>query len=756
MHRCLMRSILDSLTCLALIVLVARCDATIGAEVDLADAASNRTTPAATAGDAPTPKRPGRLILEDPTKPLDPRRQRTEAEEDRIEAISLFAAGRMLHQQQKHAEALRLYQRALRYDPKSAAIVRAIVPLAYRLKRHAEAVRYALKMAELEDVDPLLLRRLGVYLTDKGDWAGAVKLYEKAIRARSGAKETAADVLLRMEMGRLYHLVEDYDQAAECFDRVLHAIDRPKEFGIDDKVKRVLLGEEGATYALFGECYLHANRLGKAEAVLKKSHEVSPNKGRLHFRLAQVEKLRGNPEKALENLQVSLDERLATEGTVPYELLVELLEALGRSEELLPRLQEVYDHDPANVPLRYFLAGQYLEAEKFDKAELLYLAAVKKSPTLTGYRSLIEIYRKTDRPVGLLMTIGEAVEKTGMLETLGKEAETISGDARLMGTLIESARRKYESKPDELDYGVRLAMALLAIESKRIEVGAEFFELALEADPEKAAETLLAWGISLLLNEHETEAAEVFQRGIDERALPDDNPAFYFYLAGALAMDERHDEALAAAAKAVKVKEDSARFHGRVCWVLYHAKRLEKATGAYRKLVEKFDADHKSSETRQVLRDARLVLSNLCVLRDDLVEAEELLEQVLDEFPDDVGAANDLGYLWADQNKHLQRALKMVRHAVDAEPDNAAYRDSLGWVYYRLGRYEEAVAELEKASAGDKDDPDAVIFDHLGDAYLKVKQIDKAKDAWQRAVEAFKKQEEPEKAKAVRQKIKQN
>ncbi len=77
---------------------------------------------------------------------------------------------------------------------------------------------------------------------------------------------------------------------------------------------------------------------------------------------------------------------------------------------------------------------------------------------------------------------------------------------------------------------------------------------------------------------------------------------------------------------------------------------------------------------------------------------------------------NDLGYLWADENRHLSRAMKMIRKAVEAEPDNGAYRDSLGWVLYRLGRYEEAIAELEKAA---ERQPDGVIFDHLGDAYRK-------------------------------------
>ena len=82
-----------------------------------------------------------------------------------------------------------------------------------------------------------------------------------------------------------------------------------------------------------------------------------------------------------------------------------------------------------------------------------------------------------------------------------------------------------------------------------------------------------------------------------------------------------------------------------------------------------------------------------------------------------------MGYLWADQGTHLERALKMIRTAVAAEPDNAAYRDSLGWVFYRLGRYPEAVAELEKAAAKE---PAAEVLDHLGDARLKAGQREKA------------------------------
>jgi tetratricopeptide (TPR) repeat protein len=222
-------------------------------------------------------------------------------------------------------------------------------------------------------------------------------------------------------------------------------------------------------------------------------------------------------------------------------------------------------------------------------------------------------------------------------------------------------------------------------------------------------------------------------------------------LAGALAMAKRYDEALAAAEICAKKNKDSARYRARPAWVLYVAKRYDAARKAYRKVLDAFDADHDSTETRDAMREARFALSNIAVALDDVPQSEEWLEQVLDEFPDDAGASNDLGYLWADENKHLQMAERMIRKAMAAEPDNLAYRDSMGWVLFRLGKYPEALVELEKAAAGQK--PDAAVLDHLGDVYQKLNQRDKAVASWRKAAETFRRDKEPKKAETVEQKM---
>jgi tetratricopeptide (TPR) repeat protein len=697
-----------------------------------------------------TPLVPGPLILDDRPELLVPKQPRTEADRDRIEAVTLFSTGRMHEQREEYADALRCYQRALRYDPQASAIARAIVPVAVQLNRSAEAVDYALKAVGLEETDPLLLHHLGIYLMQEGDWARAVTLYERALAARAKGKETAGDVILCMDLGRLYQATEKYKEAAECFARVMHALDHPDESAIDDRIKKTLLGEPGPTYQLLGECFLLADRPEEALAAFQKADQAVPDKALQQFNLARLYAKTGKPAEALEALEASFAAHLTDEGIEPYEALAAVLARLDKKDELIGRLEKLRVDQPDNLALGYFLATQYRTAGQSDKAESLFLDVFKSKPLLS-YHALAEMYQQGKRFDALLAVTGEALEKTSVLETLGAEEQTISGDAETMRGLVEAARAKMKSDPEKFGYGMRLAVALLALEAKQYETAGEFFELALATKPKQAAEVLLVWGVGLLTGERAAESIKVFQRGIDEKALPDDNPAFYFYLAGALAVEKQTDEALAAARKAAEKKPDSARFRGRAAWVLYYAKRYDEALKAYGDLVREFDADYTSVENRDVLREARLMLSNLCVVQGDVPQAEEWLEQVLDEFPDDVGAQNDLGYLWADENKNLARAQRMIQRAVDADPDNTAYRDSLGWVLFHLDKCPEAVVELEKAAAGKK--PDGVILDHLGDVYLKANRRDKAAEAWRKAAEVFRGEKDVEKAEAVEKKI---
>lgn len=94
------------------------------------------------------------------------------------------------------------------------------------------------------------------------------------------------------------------------------------------------------------------------------------------------------------------------------------------------------------------------------------------------------------------------------------------------------------------------------------------------------------------------------------------------------------------------------------------------------------------------------------------VQAVEHLERALSARPDDVGLANDAAYAYAEAGIELDRAEKLVRTAVLAEPDNASFLDTLGWVLCRRGETEAGLAQLEAAVAA-LDGPDEEIEGHL-------------------------------------------
>ncbi|MEX2140714.1 MAG: tetratricopeptide repeat protein [Pirellulales bacterium] len=697
----------------------------------------------------------GPIELDDVPAPLNQDEPRSEAHRDRLDAVSMFAAGRMLEQRQELPQALRRYQRAFRLDPTAEPVLREIVPLAFNLGREEEAVRYATKLAELDASDPMLLRRLGIVLTEQRQFKDALALYEKVRKLEAGKPKSAGQVMLHLEMGRLYLLTEQYDKAAELFAFVSKSLDAPDDYGLTPVVLKSLIGDKGELHELMAAGFLETGNVDEAARSFSRLEKLSSNKAVAAYNQARIAAQAGRHDEALARLEDYFAARESSKAAAPYELFAKLLRQKQQAAELIPRLEKLLAEQAGNVPLNFALAEEYFQNKELEKAESRYQVVLASQPSAEVYRRLLEIYSRSAQHEKLIRLLAEIVAKSGSLEIVETQLESLAADKSRSEGLLKLAQEKFgEAKPEHHD--VLEAAALVALEAKSYDTAGELFELAIKAKPADKAQLLLRFGLELFLAEKFSEAARIFQRGIDEKALPQSNPAFYFYLAGALAMDGKTDEALAAARTAAEKKSDDPRFESRVAWIYYHAKRYDEAVESYRALLKKYDTNYDSSDVRSVVHDTRLILSNIAVLQEKLAEAEEWIEQVLDEFPDDTGALNDLGYLWADQNKRLQRAQRMIRRAVEAEPDNAAYRDSLGWVLYRLGEYQAAAVEQKKAvelSKSKERESDGVMYDHLGDIHAALGQTDEAAAAWREAATAFEKAGEKDKLEVVKKKL---
>jgi Tfp pilus assembly protein PilF len=129
--------------------------------------------------------------------------------------------------------------------------------------------------------------------------------------------------------------------------------------------------------------------------------------------------------------------------------------------------------------------------------------------------------------------------------------------------------------------------------------------------------------------------------------------------------------------------------------------------------------------------EAHFFLANIYEEAGEPLKAEKELKRAVELKPDYHEALNYLGYLYVEQDKNLDQAEAMIRKALEFEPDNGAYVDSLGWLYFKKGKLKEALRELEKASLL-LEDP--VIYDHLGDLYLRTGDKEKAKLSWQKSL----------------------
>ncbi|MDZ4093601.1 MAG: tetratricopeptide repeat protein [Paracoccaceae bacterium] len=207
-------------------------------------------------------------------------------------------------------------------------------------------------------------------------------------------------------------------------------------------------------------------------------------------------------------------------------------------------------------------------------------------------------------------------------------------------------------------------------------------------------------------------------------------------------------ESLLAAGKAetaIEVLQALARSHGQIIAVqkslgdaLRREDRFEEATTAY-------DAAIALAEQTPSRMDWILYYSRgICHERQKRWEkAEPDFRRALEQAPDQPQVLNYLGYSYLEMNINLDEALSLIERAVAADPESGYIIDSLAWGLFRLGRYDEAVEPMEKASLLEPVDP--VVTDHLGDIYWAVGRRLEAQFQWRRAL-SFK----PEQKEAVR------
>lgn len=136
-----------------------------------------------------------------------------------------------------------------------------------------------------------------------------------------------------------------------------------------------------------------------------------------------------------------------------------------------------------------------------------------------------------------------------------------------------------------------------------------------------------------------------------------------------------------------------------------------------------------SEERRQI---AELTLATVQQMSGDTRGAETTLRGILRQMPDNPIALNNLGYFLLERNEKPAEAFELIRKAVATDPTNPSYLDSLGWAYFKLGKFAEAEKYLQQALRLDAGS--TTIHEHLGDVYQKQNRMSDARAAWQKAL----------------------
>jgi len=130
--------------------------------------------------------------------------------------------------------------------------------------------------------------------------------------------------------------------------------------------------------------------------------------------------------------------------------------------------------------------------------------------------------------------------------------------------------------------------------------------------------------------------------------------------------------------------------------------------------------------------EVMFLLGALYLENEDEGRAIDLFEKALALKPDHDAVLNSLAYLYAQRGEQLDRAWEMIERALAIDPDNGAYLDTKGWIAFQKGDMDTALKELRQAQAK-LDDP--VIFEHLGDVYFRIKDLDQARKNWEKSLE---------------------
>lgn len=407
--------------------------------------------------------------------------------------------------------------------------------------------------------------------------------------------------------------------------------------------------------------------------------------------------------------------------------------AIGRGDmtQALQSFDEVIEGDGMRAYGTYHKALALALVGDFEGAETLFLAAGSGGrpfsirAAIAHATVLSQLDRNDDASALMQAVFGPNNDPTitGLQQRLAN-GETLPFD------LIESAQDGFA----EVIYMIAVLLQGEARDSYTL----QYARLAQHLDPQRDDVIMLSADLLIDMGRYQL-ASDTFA------AVPPDSPSFPSAEMGrvdALLQIDQIATAIEVARALTRSHPDLPFVHAKLADVLRRDSQFAAAFDAYSTALELYAPD---DPVRWRVLYTRAIASHA---QDNWPQAETDFRAALDLRPDQPQVLNYLGYSLVERGEKLDEALEMIENAVAAQPDNGAIVDSLGWVLFQLGRYEESVVHMERAAALEAVDP--IVNDHLGDVYWAVGRKIEAAFQWHRAL-SF--DPEPDLADRIRSKL---
>ncbi len=456
-----------------------------------------------------------------------------------------------------------------------------------------------------------------------------------------------------------------------------------------------------------------------SKSIYERIVEIDSTNASAYFQLAQLNEAK-RPNQSLELYKKVID-LIGPEWSVLVRL-VDLNERMGNVNETIKTVEELIKLNPSDLQLQKVLIDSYIKTKNFDAALKLTDESLISYPDDLSLREMKgniflqqskwkEAYDEYSKLISDESILFDDKLKIGSLFFYASEKD--STNLELAGNIFK------EINKDSLDWQVNAYLGEIELRRKNDSTAIQYFKNAAsmaEWNPQ-------LWGRvgGILFDNRKYDEAIRFMNEAAEK-FPNDFLINLVY-GLSLAQENLHADAKIYLQRALNLNPDDLTVLSALGFSLNQLKETDEALKYLNKALA---AD---PDNVQIIGQTALIYES----QKDFHISDSLYQHALSLDSTNVLILNNYAYSLSERNIKLDEALKMSLVAVEAEPDNSSYLDTIGWIYFMLGDFDKAKYYIKESLKHDENN--ATVIDHLGDVYYKLGEKDEAIRQWKKAAE---------------------